>query len=45
MNNKYQEALNDIINNFNDRNEWGCKNDSFALIQELIDDTKTVEKK
>ena len=33
---KYQQALNDIINN--NLGNWNYKNDSFWLIQELIDE-------
>lgn len=40
--NKYQEALNDIINNCKDFN---VKNDSFWLIQNLIDENTGLEPK
>ena len=36
--NEYQKALNDIIHNT--LNNWQFKNDSFWLLQELIDKTK-----
>lgn len=36
--NNYQEALNDIIKN--NLGNWQFKNDSFWLLQELIDKTK-----
>lgn len=33
--NKYQEALNDVINN--NLGNWKYKNDSFYFLQELVD--------
>lgn len=36
----YQEALNDVINNAKD---WNVKNDSFWLLQELVDKFKPIK--
>lgn len=39
--NKYQQALNDIINN--NLSNWNFKNDSFALMQELVDEVQSLK--